>query len=293
MLHTLENDTLKIVVDSLGAQLLSLYSKKTNTEYLWQGDPAFWTGRAYNIFPFIGRMYGGVYHYRGDTYPSRAHGLVRYFDLALETQGEHTLTFLLTDSEETKKEYPFSFEFRVIYTLSGNQIVTKYTVKNKDSRELLCRLGGHPGINVPFDGGRFEDYYLEFPNAGDDCRQIYENPAFFLERGGLPKDMNDEKKIPLHRELFVNDAILFEKSGGEVLLKTDKSPRYVSMRYPDYPFIAFWQVYKEGAPYICLEPWSAYSTGKESIIDIETEPFMIRVPEGKEKSMSFELSIWE
>ena len=54
MLYTIENKLLKTAVDTSGAQMQSLYSKVTATEYLWQGDAAYWSGRAYNLFPIIG-----------------------------------------------------------------------------------------------------------------------------------------------------------------------------------------------------------------------------------------------
>ena len=65
MIHTIENELLKIAVDTKGAQLMSVLSKKTGVEYIWQGNPAYWPGRAYNLFPFIGRMYEGVFTYDG------------------------------------------------------------------------------------------------------------------------------------------------------------------------------------------------------------------------------------
>ena len=65
MIYSIENEQLKIAVNSLGAQLYSVYSKKSDTEYLWQGNPEFWKDRAHNLFPFIGRMYDGIFHYEG------------------------------------------------------------------------------------------------------------------------------------------------------------------------------------------------------------------------------------
>ena len=68
MIYTIENEKLKVSVDTAGAQLQSVYSKTTGVEYLWQGDPAYWRGRAYNLFPFIGRMYDEVFNYEGKQY---------------------------------------------------------------------------------------------------------------------------------------------------------------------------------------------------------------------------------
>lgn len=52
MNYTIFNDFLEVTVSDVGAELMSVKSKKDGTEYLWQGDPAFWAGRAYNLSPY-------------------------------------------------------------------------------------------------------------------------------------------------------------------------------------------------------------------------------------------------
>ena len=42
-------------IDTLGAQLVS-YQDVVNTEYLWQGDPAYWKGQAPILFPIVGAL---------------------------------------------------------------------------------------------------------------------------------------------------------------------------------------------------------------------------------------------
>ena len=293
MIHTLENAHLKIEVNSVGAQLSSIVSKRTGVEYLWQGDPAYWTGRAYNLFPFIGRMYEGVFDYQGKRYPSRAHGLARYFEFALESKTENCLTFLFCDSEETKKEYPFSFEFRVRFILSGASLTTKYEAKNTDTQTLICAFGGHPGINVPFGNGTFEEYYLEFETSQTPSRQLLAEGDKFLADKSVPYPLVEGKKLPLRHDLFDHDAIILENTGGYVAVKCDKEERYVSMRYSDYPFIGFWHACKTDAPYVCLEPWSALPAIDGEVVDLESKPHMTRIPVGESKTVSFTLEIHE
>ena len=299
MIYTIENDQLKISADTAGAQLMSVYSKKTETEYLWQSDPAYWTGRAYNLFPFIGRMYEGVFTYGGKTYPSRAHGLARYFEFTLEEQTETSLTFVMKDSEETNKEYPFSFEFRVYFELCGNTLTTRYTVTNTDSRELLCAFGGHPGINVPFGGKQgdtseaFEDYYLEFDRATDVKQQLLGEKSPYMIDKSVPYPLENGVRLPLSHELFSNDAVILENTSGCVSLRSAKSARYVTMHYEGFPFIGFWQILKAGAPYVCLEPWSALPAVRGKIVELETKPHMTRVAPDKTASMAFTLEIHE
>lgn len=293
MIYSIENENLKIQVNTQGAQLWSVFSKKTGVEYLWQGDPAVWSGRAYNLFPFIGRSYEGVFRYDGKEYPSRSHGLARYFEFTLEAQTENSLTFLFTDSEETKKEYPFSFEFRVIFTLNDNALTTRYVVKNTDERELICAFGGHPGINVPFDGGVFEDYYLEFSKPTAAERELLDKSDRFMADKAVPYALQDGVKLPLKHELFEHDAIILKNTSGEVAIKTPHSKRYVSVVYHDYPFVGFWQMANIRPQYLCVEPWSALPAIDGKIVELESKPHMTRVKPNGESSMRFDVIIHE
>ena len=293
MIHSIENEILKIAVDTKGAQLMSVFSKKTGVEYVWQGDPQYWTGRAYNLFPFIGRMYEGVFTYDGKTYPSRAHGLARYYEFILEEQTENSLTFLFTDNAETKKEYPFSFEFRVCFILNGNALTTKYTATNKDTREMLCAFGGHPGINIPFGKGSFEEYYLDFGKKTNVRRQLLGEGDLFMADKTVAYELVDGTKLPLKHELFDHDAIILENSSGEVTVRCDKESRYVTMKYDEYPFIGFWHACKTDAPYVCLEPWSALPAIDGKIVELETKPHMIKIAPTATASKSFTLEFHE
>lgn len=293
MIYTIENELLKVDVNSKGAQLFSLYSKKSQTEYLWQGDPAYWKDRAHNLFPFIGRMYEGVFTYDGKEYTSRAHGLARYFEFELESQTNDTLVFLLKDNEETHKEYPFSFEYRVTFILKGYDLITRYEVTNTDERTLICAFGGHPGINIPFGEGVFEDYYLEFTEKKEVQRQLLDATNSFMADKAVPYELVDGVKIPLTHELFVNDAVILENTCGEVALKCDKESRYVSMKYSDFKFIGFWQAQKADTPYVCLEPWGALPAVDGAIVELETKPHMTHVPAGEKAGASFTVTVHE
>ncbi len=293
MIYTIENEKVKVSVNSFGAELYSFYSKTTNTEYLWQGDPEYWSGRACTLFPFIGRMFEGYFRYDGKEYPSRAHGLARYLDFALEAQTENSLTFLLTDSEETHAEYPFRFEFRVIFRLEGAELLTRYEVTNTDDRTLICAFGGHPGINVPFGKGIFEDYYLEFDKKTDVKRQLLSDSDRFMADKAIPYPLVDGVKLPLRHELFNHDAVILENTSGCVSLKSTKDSRYVTMKFSDYKFIGFWQVLNPTTPYVCLEPWSALPAIDGVIVDLESKPHMTHVPANQKATASFTLEIHE
>lgn len=41
-------------ISSLGAELVSFRRTDTDTEYMWNGDAVYWTGRSPVLFPMIG-----------------------------------------------------------------------------------------------------------------------------------------------------------------------------------------------------------------------------------------------
>ena len=49
----------------------------------------------------------------------------------------------MCSNEETKKNYPFDFELRVIYSLEGKTLKVKYDVKNKGDDTMYFSIGAH------------------------------------------------------------------------------------------------------------------------------------------------------
>ena len=77
MLYSIENDRLRVEINYIGAEMYSIKDKADGFEYLWQGDPQYWSGRAYNLFPICGRITEGRYTYKGGSYDICLHGFAR------------------------------------------------------------------------------------------------------------------------------------------------------------------------------------------------------------------------
>ena len=73
----LENEALKVTINSFGAELASIRGKATDTEYLWNADAKFWKRTAPVLFPFVGSLKNKEYHYEGKTYSMGQHGFAR------------------------------------------------------------------------------------------------------------------------------------------------------------------------------------------------------------------------
>ena len=57
MIHTLENDQLRVKIADHGAELSEIYDKTNDHQVLWNADPAYWKRHAPVLFPNVGRYY--------------------------------------------------------------------------------------------------------------------------------------------------------------------------------------------------------------------------------------------
>jgi len=136
-MNTLKNDFISICIRQPGAELCKITAVNNNTEFMWNGNPEFWSGIAPTLFPIVGCMKDDQYIFEGTTYHMPKHGFFRKSgDIVLHEQTENSLTYKLETNAELYKLYPFKFEFYISYTLVDNNIILKHTIKNMDTKSL-------------------------------------------------------------------------------------------------------------------------------------------------------------
>ena len=54
MRYTIENEYLRLTVDTFGAQIVSVIRKCDGVEHMWQADPAVWGYHSPILFPHAG-----------------------------------------------------------------------------------------------------------------------------------------------------------------------------------------------------------------------------------------------
>ena len=291
MLYTIENEKIRVSVTDMGAEMTSLILKETGTEYLWQADPAYWTGHAYNLFPICGRLWEGKYTYQGKTYEMNLHGFARKTAYELAEQTDTTLTFRLTDSDVTYVQYPFRFVLLLTYTLDGASVITTFHIENKDEKELIYAIGGHPGFNVPLaDGETFTDYTLTFSEPCEPKVLCMSDTCFYLGENKLFETCVDGK-FGLAHTLFDNDAIFLTDVAPEVTLSSNISGRFVRVTYPGMKYVGFWHKPQTEAPYVCIEPWASVPADDGKVDDLETKRDMYRLASGGVNEQSFTITI--
>ena len=69
------------------------------------------------LIPDCGTAEDDRYRYNGGTYHMPQHGFARDMEFEIVEKEKDRVSFRLTDSEQTKKMFPFSFELYIIYHL--------------------------------------------------------------------------------------------------------------------------------------------------------------------------------
>ena len=276
-MQIIENQYLRASINSLGAELVSLFNKENSVEYMWEANPTFWGKSSPVLFPIVGALKNNQYIYQGHTYTLPRHGFAREKVFKVESKTEDSIVFLLTEDEGTLKIFPFTFEFRLIYTLIGKTLSVSYSVTNTGNDDMYFSVGGHPAFAVPLSEDTvYEDYYLSFDKTED-------FPRWELANGGLIKKeastfLENTNRLPLTKELFYQDALVFKHlESTEVVLKTDKAPTQLKFTFEGFPFLGIWAAIN--ADFVCIEPWCG-------IADSEIHEQELTEKEGIEKLSS-------
>ena len=131
---TLKNSDLAVKINELGAEVKSIYG--FDTEYIWEGKKEIWGNSCPLLFPICGGLKEDKYTVYGKEYSLPKHGYARNTMFRVESATDTTAVFLHTSNDETKKCFPFDYELRVCYTLSGTSLKIEYRVDNKSDKTM-------------------------------------------------------------------------------------------------------------------------------------------------------------
>ncbi|WP_109300934.1 aldose 1-epimerase family protein [Aquimarina sp. AU474] len=255
-MYILENDTLKVTVNPIGAELSSIIKKSNQKEYLWQGDPEIWGSQAPVLFPIIGGLKNNSYLFEGKEYTMPKHGFIRYNKDLVASQSKNKISFTLFSSPKTLLVYPFDFVFTIDFELLENQIIVSHTIQNTGHQKMYFSIGGHPAFNCPINQSHsYEDYYISFKEGKG-------TPSYVLSPNGLISDdtisVFDDDKIYLTSDIFNNDALIFKNiHAKEATLCHKTNGEIISISFPDFSDLGIWA--KPKAPFVCIEPWFGYA----------------------------------
>ncbi len=282
----------RALADTAGGELIS-FRDGSGTEYLWQGDPAFWSGRDPILFPIVGALKDGVVRTPNGPCRMERHGFARRSEFAVAERGREFVTFELRESPETLEQYPYPFRLRVTHELTDSGFETSYAVKNTGPSPMPFCIGGHTAFNCPLHPGeRFEDYALVFDKT-EQARSVAVLPGGLLG-GYLEKDyLLRTDAIPLRHEIFDKaDTLVYDglRSPGVSLVDRDTG-RGVHMDFHEFPMLGIWTMPGKNAPYICIEPWQGCGAYADETGFFADKPHAVVLAPGEEKRLSFSVTV--
>lgn len=277
-LVTLSSDQLACGIDPLGAELRRL-TGRDGREWLWDGDPAVWAGRAPILFPIVGMLAGGGYRWQGKTYPLEKHGFARRRTFAVVEQEAASATLRLSADLATRAVYPFEFELDLRFAL-GEALTVAATVRNRGDGPLPFSFGFHPALRWPREG----EARLVF-----DQREA--GPVWRMDKDGLIERHEpwpgDDDTLPLDDALFAGNAmILRDVASRSVLFEHDAGS--VNVKWDNLPDLGLWT--KPGAGYLCIEPWAGFNDPAGFCGEIGAKPGIVMLAPGSSWSASMTIA---
>ena len=250
---TLKNAHLEASFAATGAELIALRDNSGH-DFLWDGDPVWWKGRAPLLFPIVGRVPGDHILVDGRLYPMRQHGLARISDFTLVQAREDACLFRLQASEATRPHYPFDFELDVTYALKGPTLSLSATVRNSGPVAMPVSFGFHPAFRWPLPGsnGKAGHAVIFDENELAPVRRL-KNGLVLSEKFPTPVE---GRVLGLYEALFDADAIIFDQLASRGVTYQSPGAR-VRIDFPGMPYLGIWS--KPGAGFVCIEPWHGFA----------------------------------
>ncbi len=276
----LKKGGLAAAADTQGGELVSLRGQD-GVEYIWQGDPAYWSGRNPILFPIVGELKDGAVTIGGETCAMARHGFARKSAFSLVEQGADYAELALTESPDTLTSYPFRFRLTVRHTLLADGFRSDFRVENTDSRPMMFCLGGHTGLNCPLrQGERFEDYQLVF-EKGEPSRPYGIDGAGIAHREYAHPYLEGGSTKPMDRADYAKGVLIFEKLRSRSMdLVHKQTGRGVRFSFGGFPFFGTWQPETGEPPFVCLEPWAGMAAHFDETGRFEDKPGSVTLTPG-------------
>ncbi len=288
----ISNGRLTASVDSRGAELKSLRKSESGKEYMWCADARYWGRTSPTLFPLVGGLKNGEYRLDNKTYKMEKHGFVRDVEFKLVSHESTELWFTFEGNEETKKQFPFSFQLKIGYRLEDMTLKVLWRVENPSSEVLYFSIGGHPAFNCPINRGeKREEYFLKFDKKDEiNCTTIGEDG---LVSGEKQSYKLQDGLLPISEELFERDAIIMEdyQIHSIALLTPDRKP-YITAKF-DLPVVAVWAPAGKNAPFVCIEPWNGICDHTDFAGTLEERKWGNEVRPGKIFSSGYDITVEE
>ena len=270
-------------INTLGAELTSLKSPD-EMELIWNGNADYWDAHSPTLFPTPGKLRDLKYCYQGKFYDMPPHGFAKIMEFQVKEASPDAAELMLASDEETKKFYPFDFEFYCRFTITETGLCVTREVKNTGVDRMYFSCGEHTGLSTQALGCGFEECELKFERK--------ENLVNWALTAGLLDHeepyLRDEDTIPLSKGLFQEKGclVLQGMKSKHVTLRRKGGSHGIRIQIKGFPALVLWTPYNEGQ-FICVEPWQALPSAADGGYELEERPCILSLEGGGAYSYSY------
>ncbi|MGC6174734.1 aldose 1-epimerase family protein [Lacrimispora sp. 38-1] len=292
MKYSLKNDRLEVGFTSLGGALTSIKNEE-GAEYLWQGDPEYWSGQAPVLFPICGSLRDNrAATNGGKEIRMPRHGIVRKEEFKLESEKEDSICFSISENEEMLGKYPYPFTLSIEYRLEESSIHVTYGIKNTGTEDMPFFIGGHPAFRCPLlQTEDYGDYQVIFDEKEEKTAPTPDLKTGLVDMGHRKEILFDGTVLPLAHSLFYEDGIIFDRlKSKKVTLCHRENGHGVELEMGSFPYLVIWSAANDG-PFLALEPWTGLSTCSDENDVFEEKRNAAIVKPGEEKRLSYIITI--
>lgn len=269
-------------IDALGAELVRLQDA-AGRDLLWDGDPAFWTGRSPLLFPMVGRARGDRIAVAGKTYDMGQHGFARSSAFALVRSDAASCTWRLEAGEATLRRYPFAFRLDVTYRIEGATLHLEAGVTNTDTTVLPASFGFHPALRWPLPYGKPRAAH-EIVFEKDEPAPIRRPVDGLLSAAQFPTPVRG-RHLTLHDGLFDDGALIWDGLASRSVVYGDA----IRVDFPRMPHLGIWT--RPGAGYLCIEPWQGHASPEGFDGEFAARPGMVAIAPGATETFAMSISV--
>jgi galactose mutarotase-like enzyme len=285
-LIAIASDALTVRINPQGAELWSI-ADVGGREYMTDADPAFWTGHAPVLFPVVGSTAHDRITVDGQAYPMQRHGFARHARFTVVEQDVRQVRLRLTDSAQTRENYPFAFQLDLVFQVSGLRLDVAAEVTNAGDTPLPFSLGFHPAFAWPLPGGGDKAAHrLTFGADEPGPIRRLDTKTGLLLPDPQPSPV-DGRELPLDSALFNADAVVWTNLNSHSLRYHAPDGGALDIAFPDTTMLGLWQV--PGAHYICIEPWQGHADPQGFAGEFADKPGIVTLAPGAMRA--FRLSI--
>lgn len=284
---TVSSGALSAQINPFGAQLSALRDP-SGRELMWDGNPAFWSGRAPLLFPIVGTLRDGVYRVSGKTYALARHGFARGRPFEVLNASPVDAVLRLKADDATLAVYPFCFQLQVRFEIEGSTLMVKTLVRNDGEVPMPASFGYHPAFRWPLPFGAARalhaiEFELEEPES---VRRL--DTAGLVTAAEYPTPVR-ARRLLLDDDLFRDDVVIFPTLRSQGLSYGASTGPRLALRFPDTPYLGLWS--KPGAPFICIEPWHGMSDPVGFTGDFTAKPGVFSVPPGAHRELTMQVTL--